>query len=400
MRAKVSRRALRRPADSKLTRPAPEEEPTGVYSTQLGFWFQCGADLFSKVPLTYGEKRPSRHSTGAVAGPSPRTLASPACGGRPSHRVAGRPRCWFPSPSLTPILRLSHSVGVRRLRIVSETILYRNPHPGHQTVCAYLPNVVPLSERELLCFYRLGQAFYSLDGRLAVLRSTDGGENWIEEGDLWDPQQENTPHSYSAPHGTLLRDGTLLLVAHRFRATQDQMFRFNPETGGLKPFELVLFRSADRGRTWSPPQVIEVGGRGVADAPSNVIELNDGSLFLALERWKSWDDTSPLQIRGSALFSRDGGAAWGKRSIFPVPPTRPGCTLTAATAGCWTVASAPFNGPRASVDKRIFPSILSAPTPREPIGRNPCPPPFQPRPVGLRIWETGSLRPPTRFGRG
>ena len=218
---------------------------------------------------------------------------------------------------MTLVLPLGHSVGVRRLRIVSESILYRNPHPGHQAVCAYLPNVVPISERELLCFYRLGQAFYSLDGRLALLRSEDGGETWVEEGDLWDPQQESTPHSYSAPHGTLLRDGTLLLVAHRFRATQDQMFRFNPETGGLKPFELVLFRSADLGRTWSPPQVIEVGGGGVADAPSNVIELNDGSLFLALERWKSWNDTSPLHIRGSALFSRDGGSTWGEQIDFP-----------------------------------------------------------------------------------
>ena len=215
------------------------------------------------------------------------------------------------------MLPLGHIVGVRRLRIVAESILYRNPHPGHQAVCAYLPNVVPISERELLCFYRLGQAFYSLDGRLAVLRSRDGGETWVEEGDLWDPQQESAPHSYSAPHGTLLRDGTLLLVAHRFRATRDQLFRFNPETGGLKPFELVLFRSADVGRTWSSPQVIQVEGGGVADAPSNVIELNDGSLFLALERWKSWDDTSPLHIRGSALFSRDGGSTWGEEIGFP-----------------------------------------------------------------------------------
>ena len=206
---------------------------------------------------------------------------------------------------------------MKRLRIVSESILYRNPHPGHHAVCAYLPNVVPISERELLCFYRLGQAFYSLDGRLAVLRSRDGGETWAEEGDLRDPQQESAPHSYSAPHGTLLRDGTLLLVAHRFRATQDQLFRFNPETGGLKPFELVLFRSADQGRTWSPPQVIEVGGGGVADAPSNVIELNAGSLFLALERWKSWDDPTPLHIKGSALFSRDAGRTWGEEIDFP-----------------------------------------------------------------------------------
>ena len=62
-----------------------------------------------------------------------------------------------------------------RLRGIDEGILYRNPLPGHQAICAFHPFVLPLSEEDLLCFYRVGQAMYSLDGRVAWLRSTDGG---------------------------------------------------------------------------------------------------------------------------------------------------------------------------------------------------------------------------------
>ncbi|MGH7575830.1 MAG: sialidase family protein [Longimicrobiales bacterium] len=203
------------------------------------------------------------------------------------------------------------------LRTLRDGVLYRNPHPGHRAVCAFLPNVVPLSDREHLCFYRLGQAFYSLDGRLARLRSTDGGATWLEEGLVWDPGKDAVRHTYSAPHGTLLRDGTLIVVAHRYPATEDQLFRFNPETGGSRPVETVLFRSTDRGRSWSEPEVLYLGDDGVIDVPSSIIELNDGSWFIACEVWKTWDDRSPMHIKGYGLFSRDGGRHWGDRVDFP-----------------------------------------------------------------------------------
>ena len=206
---------------------------------------------------------------------------------------------------------------MKRLRLVSEGILYRNPHPGHQAVCAFLPNLVPLSDQELLCFYRRGQAFYSLDGTLAQLRSEDGGNTWIDEGLIWDPTAELPPYTYSAPHGTLLQDGSLVIVAHRYPATEENFFRFNLETGGAKTTETVLFRSQDGGRHWSAPQPLELGSERMLDTPSSVIEMEDGRWFLAFEQWKMWDDVSPLHIKGFALYSRDQGETWGEREDFP-----------------------------------------------------------------------------------
>jgi hypothetical protein len=204
-----------------------------------------------------------------------------------------------------------------RLELVHEGVLFRNPEPGHRALCAYLPNVVPLAGDELLCFFRLGQAFYSLDGRLARVRSMDGGRTWTDEGPLSGPARDQSSYTYTAPHGTRLRDGTVLLLAQRHRADDAEALRFNPVTGGMKATEPVLFRSVDGGVTWSPPEVLDLGQAGSIDTPSGVLELLDGGWFVACEVWKSWDDASPLHIRGFGLFSRDQGRTWGERIDFP-----------------------------------------------------------------------------------
>ena len=203
------------------------------------------------------------------------------------------------------------------LTIDHEGVLFRNPEPGFRALCAYLPNIVPLSDDELLCFYRTGQAFYSLDGRIGQLRSSDGGRTWADETAPRATDPSVPKYTYTAPHGSLLADGTVLLLAQRHLADDAEAVRFNPATGGMRQGDVVLFRSSDRGRTWSPSQVLDLGTRDAIDAPSAVIELGDGTLFLACEQWKTWDDASPLHIRGFALFSSDRGRTWGERVDFP-----------------------------------------------------------------------------------
>jgi hypothetical protein len=202
------------------------------------------------------------------------------------------------------------------LSVVHEGVIFRNPEPGIRALCAYLPNVVPLTDDEVLCFFRLGQAFYSLDGRIGLARSGDGGRSWADETPTLAPILSGA-FTYTAPHATRLHDGTLLLLAQRHPSDDAQALRFNNMTGGMRPVEFVLTRSSDDGRTWSPPQSIDPGTSIAADSPSSVLELPDGTLFLAFETWKNWEDASPLHIRGFALFSHDGGATWGDRLAFP-----------------------------------------------------------------------------------
>ena len=75
---------------------------------------------------------------------------------------------------------------MNRLRLLDDGVIYRNPDPGFKAECAFLPNVVPLGGDEVICIYRIGQAFYSTDGTLNVARSLDGGRTWAQEGRVWD----------------------------------------------------------------------------------------------------------------------------------------------------------------------------------------------------------------------
>jgi hypothetical protein len=206
---------------------------------------------------------------------------------------------------------------MKQLRIVSEGILHRNPNPGYKAECAYLPNVLPLSEAEYICAIRIGSAFYSADGKLTLLRTTDAGKTWIKEGLIWDPKFDTTSYTYTAPHLTRLADGKLTLIARRWDSSDPELPIFNAETGGIRSGEVVLFRSFDSGKTWSAPEVLDLPGAGQADTPSQLIELRNGRWLLACELWKAWADTSPLHLKGFVLFSDDEGKTWKDRVDFP-----------------------------------------------------------------------------------
>ena len=198
---------------------------------------------------------------------------------------------------------------MKRLEVLDDGVIYKNPEPGLKAECAFLPNVVPLDGDEVICVYRIGQAFYSTDGTLNVARSTDGGKTWVPEGRVWDIANDDRPYNYSAPHAFRLRDGTLVLTAFRMDFS-DPRPQFNPDTGGHRPSEKIILFSADDGQTWTPPRVMDLPLGSLPDTPSSIIELDDGRWWLGLELWKEWDDTGPLHIRGYSTFSDDRGETW------------------------------------------------------------------------------------------
>ena len=203
-----------------------------------------------------------------------------------------------------------------QLEIISDGILFRNPQAGHRVVNSYLPSVLAPSESEWVGVHRRGTAFYSHDGVLAVLRSTDEGASWKEEGLVWDPRKDGTPHTYSAPFLSRLRDGTLTLSAMRNDCSDPDRLMVNAETGGFLPVETLVFRSQDNGRSWSAPQVIEMPDGIIAYVSGPVIEMQDGGWFLAFDIGKAYDDPRPVQAEMLALFSSDQGRSWGDLHRF------------------------------------------------------------------------------------
>ena len=171
--------------------------------------------------------------------------------------------------------------SMRKLVIEHQDVLYRNPYPGHRAKCAFLPNVVPLDDLDLICIYRIGQAFRSVDGVLAQLRSRDGGLTWAKDGVIWDAARDEKLYNYTAPHAARMSDGELVLVAWRNNGSDPHRLSANPKTGGLIRVEHVLFGSSDDGRAWSAPRRLNLPVEATTDTPSQIIDLNSGRWFLA-----------------------------------------------------------------------------------------------------------------------
>ena len=198
------------------------------------------------------------------------------------------------------------------IRIIDEGILYRNPKPDLRAVHACYPSIQPLSDTEFLCTYQRGQAFCSVDGRVAQLRSTDSGKTWVEEGYVWDASQDALPYSYRGAGMSRLSDGTILLLTQRFDRSDPELQLWNPATDGMLFPEMLVFRTTDGGHNWSNPEPVKLPAGLIGCSLANIFELDDGTLMLPFETWKGYDDPGPLTHEAMALFSTDGGMTWGE----------------------------------------------------------------------------------------
>jgi hypothetical protein len=204
-----------------------------------------------------------------------------------------------------------------KLVLLESNVIYRNPYPGHQAVSAFHPFALRLSERELLCSFRHGQAMYSRDGMTHIARSLDGGRSWTHEGPIVDRSIGERYYQYGSGKMALLKDGSIVLAGVRCDRTDPTLFYANPKTGGSLPLEIFTVRSFDGGRTWSQPLLGEFPAKRADSEPSlssPVTVLNDGRWMLLFETWAGYE-AKELDIVSYVVFSRDEGRTWGDTTV-------------------------------------------------------------------------------------
>jgi hypothetical protein len=197
------------------------------------------------------------------------------------------------------------------LIIDANGVIYRNPDPGHRHVAALFPHPLELPGGEMLCAYNRGSALYAADLAFYLARSADGGHTWQDAGPLGAGARDDRPYSYHDPFVSPMRDGTLVIGAFRADRSDAEMPMFNEQTGGLRPVEVFLLRSADGGRTWGAPELVALPQGVVATPAGPIVELADGRWFWPFDQWKAFDEEGPYQPRTLGLFSGDAGRSWG-----------------------------------------------------------------------------------------
>ncbi len=198
-----------------------------------------------------------------------------------------------------------------RLSIADQGILYINPDPAHRHVSAFFPHVVQLSEKGYVCTYQRGDGMYALNCRIALLRSTDGGVTWADEGCILESAAEGGRWSLHDGFLKRMTDGRLSVLA--FRADRSRRPTMFSDAGGIIENEPFLAFSEDDGRTWTDPQPFALPEGMVATPTNGIVELADGRWMAAFDQWRGYDDPRPYRPCMWAFFSGDGGRTWTER---------------------------------------------------------------------------------------
>ena len=194
------------------------------------------------------------------------------------------------------------------MEVVDGGIIYRNPKPHVRSRHAYFPSVVNLGDGELLCSFVLGEAFESADCRVFLARSHDNGATWALEGRML-PE----PAGVFSESCRIMRckDGSLVADVFRYDRRRPNQGLTNPETLGFVETQILIFRSADKGRTWTGPEEVKpplVGPEFELCSP--VVELEDGKWLLPTSTWSAWDGANPTGMKAIAFMSDDHGKSW------------------------------------------------------------------------------------------
>ncbi len=196
------------------------------------------------------------------------------------------------------------------MKILDTGLLYRNPIPHVRSVHGYFPSVVSMDNGEMLATAVVGEAFDAPTLRTHVFRSVDAGHTWQHEGPIYPGVQDALMSD--ASRLTALGGGHLVAFTVRHDRTEHPGEGLtNPETLGFVPTELLQFRSADCGHTWTGPVSIVPPLEGPSfELCCPITVLRDGRWVLPTSTWQGWDGYCPNGIRTIALVSNDAGKTW------------------------------------------------------------------------------------------
>lgn len=171
----------------------------------------------------------------------------------------------------------------------------------------YFPVIAHLGGRELLIVLRGGAGHIGIEGRLDVVRSTDGGATWGPPLTVADSERDDrNPALGVAPDGTVV-------LAYHWQGCYDATGKWDPSVGKQ---DTRVVRSTDGGQTWTGDTLINYTPINGA-SPFGKIRAVDGVLYMPIYVGQAIGDAAHAVKVGPAtcptylLRSSDNGRTWG-----------------------------------------------------------------------------------------
>jgi hypothetical protein len=196
--------------------------------------------------------------------------------------------------------------------------------PGTARAVLGFPGLTQLDDGSILATCRAGTTKDSDDETVEVHRSFDGGRTWTGPAPRFGALRiGGRLGSLKVCYVTQLAPRRLLGAALWVdRESYPGKPLFNAETEGCLPMAVLLAESPDSGRSWSgwrrvdmPPEI------GPPSLTNPVLRLGDGRLALSIETNKAWEDRSKWFQRVVLFHSADEGRSWTGPVTAGVDPT-------------------------------------------------------------------------------
>lgn len=206
------------------------------------------------------------------------------------------------------------------LQLEARGLVYdASPQPPESRVNAFT-SIRRLNSGTLIVGYQSGPAKHAPTSTLQLSRSLDGGNSWEVIPFRFSTSLDGKAGSLSSGDIVELPNGRLLLTGTWFDRTDPERPLFDAETQGLLHSRQILATSEDQGTTWSPWRVIPTPGLTGCAATGPILSWSDGSIALAFESYKEYDDPSPSRHAAWLTTSRDGGETFSEQHLVAQHP--------------------------------------------------------------------------------
>ena len=208
------------------------------------------------------------------------------------------------------------------MRIVDHGIVFRSVPGTDRQSCAF-PQVAVLPGGRWLCGCRAACDKGSKKGQHVLLSvSDDEGRNWSPAAAPFTPPPlDGKTGQFRVLALTALGGGRVLATLYWVDHANPELPFFNEKTEGLLDSRIMLAESADGGRTWTSPALMDTTPFDVPTPITGpVLRLPDGEWVCQFELNKTYYDATPWVHSSILMFSRDEGRTWPRHAVVSRDP--------------------------------------------------------------------------------
>ncbi|MHB8954254.1 MAG: sialidase family protein [Pirellulaceae bacterium] len=189
-----------------------------------------------------------------------------------------------------------------------------------QARIAYFTSLCMLRSDTILCGCQNGPVKHAPTSTIRLCRSRDRGQTWELLPVRFESRIAGVPGSLGAAELVEVAAGRLLLFSTWFDRSDPARPLFDPLTEGILKSKQLLSVSDDEGESWSPWHELSTGDLRGCALTGPVLRWDDGTIAVAFESFKEFDDPRPGRHAAWLIVSRDGGESFSEPMLVAQHP--------------------------------------------------------------------------------